>query len=100
VTTRYLEPFRSFASRFILFNNGEHSWVRYFGWCSLFLFKLALRMSAIFPVLSRAKQRPKRLGAKPVLSRLRASRPTPARRAIHHLHPDRQTTQGVTRTNG
>jgi hypothetical protein len=69
---------------------GEDSWVRYFGWC--FLFKLAQCMSAIFPVLSRAKQRQKRLGAKPVLLRLRACRPTPARRAIHHLHPDGQTT--------
>jgi hypothetical protein len=67
-------------------DNGEHSWVQYFGWC--FPFKLAIRMSVISPVSSLAKQQQRRPGAKPILSRLRACRPTPVKRVIHHLHPD------------
>jgi hypothetical protein len=45
-------------------------------------------MSVISQVSSLAKQRQKRPGAKRILSRLRACRPTPVKRVIHHLHPD------------
>jgi hypothetical protein len=52
-------------------------------------------MSVISPVSSLAKQRQKRPGAKRILSRLRACRPTPVKRVIHHLHPDGHIGTGV-----